>query len=107
MQTGSAFILIASFFGATPSSETTPFTLPACDLSTFWPDGVPAGAEASPDLFEVSWLPPHAVSSVASATVTLPTQTLRRRIEYSLKALGSQLSALGCDQLSAAISSQL
>jgi hypothetical protein len=42
-QTGSAFILIASFFGTAPSIITTPFTSPAVAVSTFWPAGVADG----------------------------------------------------------------
>src|SRR5438046_929452 len=38
-QTGSAFILIASFFGAVPSRTTVPFTSPAVAVSTFCPAG--------------------------------------------------------------------
>jgi hypothetical protein len=54
MQTGSAFILIASFFGAGPSSVTTPFTSPAVAVSTFCPAGAADGDEGSADLLEVS-----------------------------------------------------
>jgi hypothetical protein len=53
-QTGSAFILIASFFGAVPSKFTTPLTVPATAVSTFRAPGVAAGADGSADLFDVS-----------------------------------------------------
>jgi hypothetical protein len=54
MQTGSAFILIGSFFGAVPSIVTVPVTLPAFAVSTFCPDGVPAGEDGVADVFDVS-----------------------------------------------------
>ena len=82
MQTGSAFILMGSFFGETPSSDATPFTSPAVAGSTFWPPA-PAAATGSADLLDVSWLPPHATMVVASANPRIPTQAFRRRIELS------------------------
>src|SRR5438067_6162640 len=81
-QTGSAFILIPSFFGAVPSSVTMPFTLPAVAVSTRWPDGVAAGDDGSADLFELP-PPPHATSVVASVIPSTPTRAFRRRIEHS------------------------
>src|SRR5262245_54066382 len=83
MQTGSAFILIASFFGAVPSSETVPLTLPAFAVSTFCPDGAPAGDEGVAELLDVSWPPPHAVIDAATAQPRTTTQAFRRRIDLS------------------------
>src|SRR5689334_18458652 len=83
MQTGSAFILIASFFGAVPSSATVPFTSPAVAVSTFWPAGVPAGAAGSADVLDASLFPPQATIDPASAIVSAPAQAVRRRIDLS------------------------
>jgi hypothetical protein len=86
-QTGSAFILIASFFGAVPSMVTVPATFPAFDVSTFMPPGVPDGAAGSADLFAGSLPPPHAITVAASARAMVPNfapkQTFRRCIDFS------------------------
>src|SRR5690349_2745650 len=83
MQTGSAFILMPSFFGAAPSSTTVPLTVPALAVSTFCPAEAPAGAVGSADLFDVSCPPPHATIVVASAAASVPSQAFRKRIEDS------------------------
>src|SRR6266550_9563688 len=83
MQTGSAFILIASFFGAVPSSATLPLTSPAVAVSTFCPAGVPAGALGSADVLDVSLLPPHATTVAARAAAAALIQTFRKRIDLS------------------------
>src|SRR5438132_1129472 len=82
-QTGSAFILIASFFGAVPSRTTVPFTSPAVAVSTFCPAGVPAGAPGSAEVLDASLFPPHATIDPANAKPIAPTQTCRRRIDLS------------------------
>ena len=83
MQAGSAFILIASFFGTAPSTVTVPVTLPAVAASTFWPAAVPAGDSGVADVLDVSLLPPHATIDAASARPTVLTQKFCRRIEHS------------------------
>src|SRR5579872_4207208 len=84
MQTGSAFILIGSFFGTVPSTETVPVTLPAVAVSTFWPAPAAAGALGAAEVLDVSCLlPPHATSEAASTTPNALIQTFRRRIEIS------------------------
>src|SRR5438094_9947941 len=84
MQTGSAFILIASFLGAVPSSATAPFTSPAVAVSTFCPAGVPAPPPGSADVLDVDLFPPQATSDPANTSPTAPTLTFRRRIAFSL-----------------------
>src|SRR6476660_4133161 len=83
MHTGSAFILIGSFFGAVPSSVTVPLMSPAVAVSTFWPAPAPAGAAGAADVLDVSLLPPHAASDAAIATPRTPAQTFRKRIDIS------------------------
>src|SRR5262245_26185316 len=86
MQTGSAFILMASFFGAVPSNETLPFTLPAFAVSTFWPPAAAGAAAGVPAVLAGSELPPpHAATDAASAMPRTPTQAFRRRIRPLLK----------------------
>jgi hypothetical protein len=90
-QMGSAFILMAAFFGAIPSSVTVPLTLPAVDESTFMPDGVADGDEGSFDVFEVVLSPPpHAATEAASVTAPKTAsrrgplfQTFRECIDFS------------------------
>src|SRR5262245_15668585 len=77
MQTGSAFILMSAFFGATPSSETTPLISPAAAASTFFPP--PAGAGAGAEVVDVE-PPPHATDA-ASANPNPYTQSFRRRMD--------------------------
>src|SRR6185436_4701677 len=84
MHTGSAFILITSFFGRAPSTFTTPFTSPAVAVSTFWPDGAADGDEGSADLLDVSWPPPQASVFTASAIPSRLTQAFRKRIRSLL-----------------------
>src|SRR5215831_2893786 len=78
--TGSAFILMSAFFGATPSSETTPLISPAVAGSTFLPP--PPGAAAGPAEDPGAELPPppHATDA-ASANPNPYTQSFRRRME--------------------------
>src|SRR6476660_2552265 len=81
MHFGSAFILMGSFFGATPSIVTAPVTLPAVAGSTFSPPPA-AGVAAGVDVLEDP-PPPHAAIDAASATARIPTHTSRTRIEHS------------------------
>src|SRR5205823_5172762 len=86
-QTGSAFILIAAFFGASPSSETTPLMSPAVAGSTLPPPpaaaaGAPAAGVAAGAL-DVDELPPPHATAAASVNPRAPTHTLRRRIALS------------------------
>ena len=75
-QTGSAFILMSAFFGATPSSATVPFTSPAVAASTFFPPP-PAAAAGAADVLDADSLPPpHAATDAASANPIPYTQTL-------------------------------
>src|SRR5436309_337399 len=87
MQTGSAFILIGSFFGTIPSTVTLPVTSPAVAVSTFCPAAVPAGAPGSADVLDVSLLPPQATSDPASASPSALAQTFRRRIDLSFSTM--------------------
>jgi hypothetical protein len=80
-QTGSAFILMASFFGAIPSIVTTPFTSPAVAASTFIPAGAAADEAGKADLLEGSLPPPHATTDAARVIPSPYTQTFRKRID--------------------------
>src|SRR5205823_805095 len=82
-QTGSALILIGSFFGAVPSSITIPLMSPAVAVSTFWPAGVAAGDDGGAEVLELPPPPPHATTDAASARPSVPTHMFRRRIEVS------------------------
>src|SRR5207253_2197286 len=87
VQTGSAFILIGSFFATVPSTVTLPLTSPAVAVSTFCPAGVPAGPPGSADVLDVSLLPPHAMSDPASASPSALAHTFRRRIDLSFSTM--------------------
>src|SRR5262245_64339096 len=88
-QTGSAFILMASFAGAMPSSVTVPVMLPAVAASTFCPSGVAAGADGSADWFEVP-PPPQAATVAASVRLSADTQTFRKNIDLSWRKVGAR-----------------
>ena len=67
-QTGSAFILIGSFFGAVPSSDDRALDVAGRRRVDLLAAAAAAGDGGSADVLDASWLPPpHAATVAASA----------------------------------------
>src|SRR5262245_32426400 len=79
--TGSAFILISAFFGATPSHHTTPWVSPAVAGSPFFPPPPAGAAVAGAEEVAVELPPPPHATDAASAIPHPYTPSFRRRMD--------------------------